>query len=199
MVTVMRTVKQPDVRRQEILDGAIRVFARNGYDKTTIAGIAKELNISQGLCYRYFPSKEDIYHAAIEKYADLILQAYLSQRQSEQHIQAWIDSIADSIGCMTAAEKQDEGLYALFHGSNSEALHNELLLKVAARLLPYIQQVLRCAKDKGEIAIDDPEQMAIIGLYGELGVFFEKGLTPDVRLHTIRLGWNRLLGLNESE
>ena len=74
-VTAMRTVKQPDVRKQEILDGAIRVFAKNGYDRTTIAGIAKELNISQGLCYRYFPSKEDIYHAAIEKYADLILQA----------------------------------------------------------------------------------------------------------------------------
>lgn len=192
-------MKQPDVRRQEILNGAIRVFAKNGYDKTTIAGIAKELNISQGLCYRYFPSKEDIYHAAIEKYAELILQAYLSRRQGEQHIRVWIDSIAESIGYMTAAETQDEGLYALFHGGNSEALHNELMLKVAQRLLPYIQQVLCRAKEKGEIAIDDPQQMAVMGLYGELGMFFEKGLTNDARLSAIRTGWNRLLGLKESE
>ena len=62
----MRTVKEPDVRKKEILEGAIRVFARNGYDRTTISDIAKELNISQGLCYRYFSSKEDIYRAAIE-------------------------------------------------------------------------------------------------------------------------------------
>ena len=195
----MRTVKQPDVRRQEILDGAIRVFAKNGYDRTTIAGIAKELNISQGLCYRYFPSKEDIYHAAIEKYADLILQAYLSRRKTEQPIRMWIDGIAQSIGYMTSAETQDEALYALFHGSNSEALHNELLLKVAAKILPYIQQVLRSAKEKGEIAIDNPEQMAIVGLYGELGLYFEKGLTDKERLSAIRTGWNRLLRLKESE
>ena len=195
----MRTVKQPDVRRQEILDGAIRVFAQNGYDKTTIAGIAKELNISQGLCYRYFPSKEDIYHAAIEKYADLILQAYVSRRQGTRHIRDWIDGVAESIGCMTAAETQDEGLYALFHGSNSEALHNELLLKVASKILPYIKQVLCSAKEKDEIAIDNPEQMAIIGLYGELGLYFEKGLTDQARLIAIKTGWNRLLGLQESE
>ncbi|MGN1167575.1 MAG: TetR/AcrR family transcriptional regulator, partial [Lachnospiraceae bacterium] len=61
----MRTVKEPDVRKQEILDGAIRVFARKGYDKTTIADIAKALNISQGLCYRYYSSKEEIYDAAL--------------------------------------------------------------------------------------------------------------------------------------
>ena len=170
----MRTVKQPDVRREEILDGAIRVFAQNGYDKTTIAGIAKALNISQGLCYRYFPSKEDIYHAAIEKYANLILQGYISRRQGDMHIRDWIDGIAESIGCMTAAETQDEALYTLFHGSSSEALHNELLLKVASKILPYIRQVLRSAKEKGEITIDDPEQMAIIGLYGELGLYFER-------------------------
>ena len=193
----MRTVKEPDVRRQEILDGAIRVFARNGYDKTTISSIAKELNISQGLCYRYFPSKEDIYHAAIEKYADLILDACLSRRQGEWPIRVWIDGIAESIGALTAAEKQDEALYALFHGSNSEALHNELLLKVASRLLPYIQQVLRSAKEKGEIAIENPECMAVIGLYGELGVFFEKGLTDEARVDAIRTGWDRLLGLQE--
>ena len=39
----MRTVKEPDVRKQEILEGAIAVFAKKGYDRTTISDIAKEL------------------------------------------------------------------------------------------------------------------------------------------------------------
>ena len=42
----MRTVKEPTVRKQEILDGAIRVFAKYGYEKATISTIAKELKIS---------------------------------------------------------------------------------------------------------------------------------------------------------
>ena len=147
----MRTVKEPDVRKQEILDGALRVFAQKGYDKATIATISKELNISQGLCYRYFPSKEDIYNAAIEKYADLILEDYLANRKTEKSIREWVAGIAESIGMLTAAETKDPRLHAFFHSSNSSRLHNELLLKVAERILPHIQQVLRKAKEKGEI------------------------------------------------
>ena len=191
----MRTVKEPDVRKQEILDGAIRVFARNGYDQTTISSIAKELHISQGLCYRYFPSKEDIYNAAIEKYANLILEENLDMKQGEKPVKDWIKDIAKSIGQLTAAETKNKNLYAIFHGDNSERLHNELLLKVASKLLPYIQDILRNAKEKGEIQIDNPEQIAIVGLYGELGVFLTKGLTDEERIETIQTSWNRLLNL----
>ena len=72
----MRIVKDPDTRKQEILIGALQVFARKGYDKTTISDIAKELGISQGLCYRYYESKEAIYDAALEEYADYIALSY---------------------------------------------------------------------------------------------------------------------------
>ena len=55
----MRTVKEPDVRKQEILDGAIRVFAQKGYDKATIAVIAKELNISHTVFNRRILKAEE--------------------------------------------------------------------------------------------------------------------------------------------
>ena len=191
----MRTVKEPDVRKQEILEGAIRVFARCGYDKTTIATLAKELNISQGLCYRYFSSKEDIYRAAIEKYAHLICEEYLRGRQEERTIREWLDGIGQSIDRLTEAEEGNKDLYVLFHAVNSRQMHNELLLQVAAGILPHIQQILRTAKEKGEIWVDDPERMAIIGLYGELGLFFVDGIGAEERAEAIRVGWSRLLGL----
>ena len=191
----MRTVKEPDVRRGEILDGAIRVFAEKGYDGATISTIARELKISQGLCYRYFPSKEDIYNAAIEKYADIIVGEFLACRNADSHITAQLDGIAQSFECLKCAEGKDESLYVLFHGSNSERLHNELMLKVAARILPYIQQSLVVAKEKGEIAVENPENIAILGLYGQLGVFLAPDLSDDDRYATIRAGWTRLLGL----
>ena len=189
----MRTVKAPDVRKQEILDGAIRVFAEKGYDKATIASIAKELNISQGLCYRYFPSKEEIYYAAIEKYADLIAEEYLQRKHSASSLAERIDGIAQSIARLTAAERKDPALYALFHGSNSEMLHNTLLLKVASRILPSIQETLRSAKDRGKIHIADPDGTAILGLYGAIGVLLTEDLSDDARIQLIRAGWERLL------
>ena len=191
----MRTVKQPDVRKQEILDGAIRVFAQKGYDKATIATIAKELNISQGLCYRYFPSKEDIYNAAIEKYADLILDEFLKNRKEGQSLKQRLENIPASIKALTAAETRDSDLYTLFHSQNGERLHSQLLLKVAEKILPYIQQMLADAKNNGEITVADPQATAIVGLYGQLGVFFTSGLAEEQQNAIIRDSWDRLLGI----
>ena len=191
----MRIVKEPDVRKQEILEGALRVFAQKGYDKATIATIAKELNISQGLCYRYFPSKEDIYTAAIERYADLILETYRDHGQEEKHIRQWVDEIGERIARLLAAEAKDQQLYDFFHGANCRRLHDELMLKVADRLLPRIQQVLRNAKAKGEIFVDDPDTVAMMGLYGEVGVLLAAGDVAGQRGETIRQSWLRLMGL----
>lgn len=54
----MRVTKEPEVRKQEILDTALKLFGENGYEKTSITDIAKAIGVAQGLCYRYFPSKE---------------------------------------------------------------------------------------------------------------------------------------------
>ena len=191
----MRTVKEPDVRKQEILDGAVRVFAEKGYDKTTISILAKALGISQGLCYRYFASKEEIYYAAIEKYADLILEDDLHRQRQDLSIYEWIDSIGRTLGRLTAAEEKDPQLYALFHTAGNRAMHDLLLLRVAAKLLPHVQQVLRKAKEKGEIAIEDTDNIAVIGLYGELGLIFTEGLTEQERIAAISMGWKHLLKL----
>src|ERR1700722_17815337 len=43
-----------------ILEAARRVFARKGLG-ATVSDIAKEAGVSQGLAYRYFPSKEAIF------------------------------------------------------------------------------------------------------------------------------------------
>ena len=49
---MQRITKAPEVRRQEILDTAIRLFYENGYEKTSITDIANAMHVAQGLCYR---------------------------------------------------------------------------------------------------------------------------------------------------
>lgn len=50
---------EPD-KRQQILDAAIRVFARNGYYQSRVADIAREAGIASGTIYLYFKTKNDI-------------------------------------------------------------------------------------------------------------------------------------------
>ena len=107
----MRIVKDPDIRKIEILDGAIKVFAQRGYDGTTISDIAKELKISQGLCYRYFPSKDSIYEAALEKYAEKIANENLRRIDMELPVRKMIEASTRRMEDFRAAEKDDSGLY----------------------------------------------------------------------------------------
>jgi AcrR family transcriptional regulator len=45
---------------RKILDAAFQLMAKNGYDSTSIAQIAKNAGVSKGLMYNYFESKEDL-------------------------------------------------------------------------------------------------------------------------------------------
>lgn len=47
-------------RRAQILTAAAKVFARRGYNRATIAEIAKASHLSEGSIYNYFRSKEDL-------------------------------------------------------------------------------------------------------------------------------------------
>lgn len=49
--------------RQSILEAARGVFARNGYETTTVRDIIRETELAAGTFYNYFKSKEEVFHA----------------------------------------------------------------------------------------------------------------------------------------
>ena len=53
------TVSRAD-RRQQILDAAVRVFARQGFHTCRVSDIADEAGVAYGLVYHYFGSKEQV-------------------------------------------------------------------------------------------------------------------------------------------
>jgi len=59
-----RTAKQFEEIREEkkklIMEVALELFANDGYHSTSISKIAKKAQISKGLMYNYFDSKEDL-------------------------------------------------------------------------------------------------------------------------------------------
>ncbi len=61
--------------RQRMLDGAHRAMLSGGYRGTTMPAIAAEADVSVGLLYRYFASKEELYLAMCE---------YVSQAQLDE-------------------------------------------------------------------------------------------------------------------
>ena len=57
-------------RRGQILRGAMELFAEKGFRGATTREIARHLGISEALMFKYFPSKEALYWAIIQKRTD---------------------------------------------------------------------------------------------------------------------------------
>ena len=57
-------------RREQILQGSMKLFAEKGFRGTTTREIAQGIGISEALMFKYFPSKEALYQAIIRKRTD---------------------------------------------------------------------------------------------------------------------------------
>lgn len=73
--------KQPAQARsratvEAILEGAIRVLVRDGFDGANTTRIAEAAGVSVGSLYQYFPSKEAVVAALIERHADELLRVF---------------------------------------------------------------------------------------------------------------------------
>jgi len=64
----MRTVKNPEERKNEILDAAEQLFTTKGYAKTTINDILREVGIAKGTFYYYFQAKEEVMEAVVNRF-----------------------------------------------------------------------------------------------------------------------------------
>jgi AcrR family transcriptional regulator len=54
-------------RREEILAGARRAFARHGYEGATVARLEEETGLSRGAIFSYFESKEALFLALVDR------------------------------------------------------------------------------------------------------------------------------------
>ena len=57
----------PVDKRRQILDAAIRVFARQGFHATRVSDIADEAGVAYGLVYHYFKSKDEVLERALHR------------------------------------------------------------------------------------------------------------------------------------
>lgn len=60
-------------RRQLLLDAARAAFAENGFENTSIVGIARAAGVSDGLIYRYFTDKRAVLAAVLEQFFSVLI------------------------------------------------------------------------------------------------------------------------------
>ena len=62
--------------RRELLEGARRIFARDGYEATTNRSVAEVVGITSGAIYHYFPSKAELFAAVFDQAQEVVYDAF---------------------------------------------------------------------------------------------------------------------------
>jgi AcrR family transcriptional regulator len=70
-----KTRQKKDVKRTNLMQSAVRVFAEKGYHAATIRDVVDDAGVAIGTFYFYFPDKETLFVYLYEETADFLLQA----------------------------------------------------------------------------------------------------------------------------
>jgi len=73
----------PTDTRDRILQVAARLFHEQGYHATGIATILREAGVNSGSLYHFFPSKEALLQAVLERYLELLEPVVLAPQEAK--------------------------------------------------------------------------------------------------------------------
>jgi AcrR family transcriptional regulator len=71
-------------KRRQLLDAAVRVFARKGYHASRVGDIAVEAGVAHGLLYHYFKSKDDVLEAVFHENWSVLLARIASVEETDE-------------------------------------------------------------------------------------------------------------------
>ncbi len=103
-------------RCEQILQAAAALFARHGFADTDMQLLAEHLNVGKGTLYRYFPSKQELFLAAVDRV----------MRQLHEHIEGSLEESDDPLEQIEAAIRT----YLAFFAANPDFV--ELLIQERA-------------------------------------------------------------------
>ncbi|OWV77171.1 TetR family transcriptional regulator [Rhizobium sp. R339] len=148
-----------DRKVAHILDAALPVFARYGFQKTTMADIARAAGISRASLYLAFNSKEDLFRAGSAR----------AHERTMAEVEAVLDRPGDVVDHIAAAISVfQEGLIAPFSRSENAKelfdanmeLSKDITLAARSKLLDLLASALAEAEARGEIDLGAIEARA---------------------------------------
>ena len=161
----MRVVKKPEERRAEMVAAATRLFAEQGFVRTSVAEIVSAVDVAKGLFYYYFTTKDDMVKAVVEGYC------------------SYMGSVADGIaaGEGSAFEKLDR---LMEHGAWEQcftqpmladlclpqhaALYADMCDRVYEHMSPALENMTAQALSERGADPGQAKHLVGVGLYGIL-------------------------------
>ena len=160
--------KAPPVdRRRQILDAAIRVFARQGFHACRVSDIANEAGVAYGLVYHYFRSKDEVLNELFVERWSLLLQAIEEVDQRPIPGREKLDAVA---GFIIDSYRHDPELMKVIIVEVTRAANSfgRTHLPEIRHAYELIEKIVRDAQESGEFRSDVDPDFASMWFYGAI-------------------------------
>ncbi len=161
-----RIVKDPDVRRSEILDVAQKLVYLKGYEQTSIQDIITEIGIAKGTFYHYFSSKLDLLDAMIERMIEQTLQSLEplvadDQLSALEKFERFFSDLADW-KVQNRAFLLD--ILDIWYKDENAILRDKVNATSVEETVPLLAQIIEQGMAEGTFAAEYPADIAVIVL-----------------------------------
>jgi len=173
-------------RRRQILDAAVRVFARQGFHACRVSDIADEAGVADGLVYHYFRSKEEVLDTLFTERWDILLQVIRDTDAEDAPARDKLRAIAAFI---FESYRHDPDLMKVIvvevtRAANSFGLTHSDRIREAYALMA---EVVAKAQEDGSFRPDVTPRFAALAFYGVIeqvltGWIFDSAPVPDAEI-----------------
>lgn len=158
----MRDVKDPEIRRAEIMDAAMLLFMEKGYANTTTQDIVDKVNISRGLLYYHFKNKEDILYCLVERYSEKLLSdihviVYDDDKTAIEKIRTFIDATIISTDNVSAEGTELQKTVDL---KENRYMLDKLSHKLIEKLTIYFERIINQGISEKVFSVKYPSETA---------------------------------------
>jgi len=165
----MRIIKEPEVRKNEILDAAERLFAARGFEKATVNDILNATGIAKGTFYYYFKSKEEVLDAIIRRRIDAGLEKAKAIAANPQL--SPVQKIVAAIMAQQPQSQIEEEFLPVLHEPVNALFHQKVLTDTVIRLSPVLSDIVKEGIKQGVFSTAYPEESVEILLTAGLVIF----------------------------
>src|SRR5690242_2752800 len=154
-------------RRAQLLDSALEVFSRKGFEGTTTKEVATAAGVTEAIIFRHFPTKQALYTAVLDHHVESSelqnwlaeIKSWMDQNNDEEVLRSIARVILRSYRTDTRYERVL--LFAALEGHELGLAHNR-------QIVAPIYELLRdyFARRQREGAVTELHPGAIIGAIG---------------------------------
>ena len=185
-------------RRAQLLDVARALFAKKGFDATSIEEIASKAGVSKPIVYEHFGGKEGMYAVIVDREVqrllDHITAALVGTTPKELLEQA-------AAAFLSYIESEPDGFTILVRDS-PVASSTGTLASVISDIATQVEYILVGEfKQRGfDVKLAPLYSQALVGMVALVGQWWLETGKPDsntVAAHLVNLAWNGLRGLEK--